>query len=153
MITAWRISKIRYAASAFDGEGARLNGARWNSVGTPVVYASETVALATLEVLIGLQEAALLSSYALIKVEFGEDLVEALDRQSLPSTWNHHPPAQETQRLGDLWVAEARSVVLKVPSAVVEAEHNYLFNPRHKQFPRVVIDRPQPLRIDPRLLR
>jgi RES domain-containing protein len=152
MIRAWRICKRRHAPTAFDGEGARLNGGRWNSVGTRVSYASETVALAALEILVGLQDTSILPAYSLIKVEFSERLVEALDTRTLPSAWNQHPPAAETQVLGDLWVAEARSVVLKVPSAVVEAEYNYLFNPRHQQFDQVLIHRPVPFRLDPRLV-
>lgn len=152
MINAWRISKARYA-TAFDGEGARLNGGRWNSVGIRVAYASESVALATLEVLVGLQDTAVLSSYSLTRIEFSLDLVEVLDRRALPTSWNRHPPSPETQRVGDLWVAQARSVVLKVPSAVVEAEHNYLFNPLHPQFATVLIHGSEPFQPDPRLLR
>lgn len=152
MINAWRISKTRYAATAFDGEGARLNGARWNSAGTRVAYASQSVALATLEVLVGLQDTAVLSSYSLTRIEFPEVLVEVLDKHALPATWNHHPPSPETQRVGDLWVARARSAVLEVPSAVVEAEHNYLLNPRHPQFGTVLVHAPEPFQLDPRLL-
>jgi RES domain-containing protein len=153
MINAWRISKTRHAATAFDGEGARLNGGRWNSVGTRVAYGSESVALATLEVLVGLQDTTVLSSYSLTRVEFAEDLVEVLDKGLLPATWNHHPPSPETQRVGDLWVAEGRSVVLKVPSAIVEAEHNYLLNPSHPQFGTVLVHSPEPFQLDPRLLK
>ena len=153
MVSAWRITKTRYAKGAFDGEGARLYGSRWNSRGTRVAYASESVALATLEVLVGIQDAALLSAYSLIHVEFPERLVEVLDRMALPSSWKKHPPSVETQRVGDLWVAEARSVVLKVPSAIVEAEHNYLINPGHQDFTHVVIHRPERFRLDPRLVR
>ena len=153
MVNAWRISKTRYAATSFDGEGARLNGGRWNSVGTRVAYASGSVALATLEVLVGLQDTTVLSSYSLTRVEFDEGLVEVLDRGLLPALWNHHPPSPETQRLGDLWVAERRSVVLKGPSAIVEAEHNYVLNPSHPLFGRVLLHSPEPFRIDPRLLR
>ena len=153
MVNAWRISKTRYATSTLDGEGARHNGGRWNSVGTRVAYASESVALATLEVLVGLQDTAILSSYSLTRAEFPEDLVEMLDRRTLPVTWNRYPPSPETQRVGDLWVAQARSAVLKVPSAVVEAEHNYLLNPRHPQFGRVLVHAPEPFQLDPRLLK
>jgi RES domain-containing protein len=153
MLTAWRISKTRYAARAFDGEGARVYGGRWNSPGTRVAYASESVALATLEVLVGLQDTSLLTSYSLIKVEFAEELVETLHRRQLPPSWNQHPPSPETQGIGDTWVAEGRSAVLKVPSAVVEAEHNYLLNPAHERFSRVVVHRPTQFRLDPRLLR
>ncbi len=152
MVSAWRISKARYAKNAFDGEGARRNGGRWNSVGTRVAYASESIALATLEVLAGIQDTSALSSYFLTSVEFPEGLVEVLERRALPATWSHHPPTPETQRVGDLWIAEERSVVLKVPSAVVEAEHNYLINPRHPRFGEVLLHQPGPLRLDRRLL-
>jgi RES domain-containing protein len=53
-ITAWRIFKRRYKASAFTGEGARLFGGRWNSKGIPVVYTSASPSLATLEMLVHL---------------------------------------------------------------------------------------------------
>jgi RES domain-containing protein len=118
-----------------------------------VAYASESVALATLEVLVGLQDTSLLTSYSLIKVEFARDLVETVDRRRLPISWSHHPPTPETQRIGDLWIAEVRSAVLEVPSAVVEAEHNFLFNPTHEQFSRILVHRPKPFRLDPRLVR
>jgi RES domain-containing protein len=153
MIPAWRISKSRYAARAFDGEGARVYGGRWNSPGTRVAYASESIALATLEVLVGLQDTSLLPSYSLIKIEFPEDLLERLDRRRLPSSWNQHPPTPETQRVGNLWVAAGKSAVLQVPSAVVEGEHNYLLNPAHGRFGRIVVHRPRAFRLDKRLLR
>jgi RES domain-containing protein len=50
-------------------------------------------------------------------------------------------------------VAEARSVVLKVPSAIVDVEHNYLINPGHQDFEDVVIHRPGRFRLDPRLVK
>jgi RES domain-containing protein len=153
VLSAWRITKTRYAGTAFDGEGARLNGGRWNSPGTRVVYVSQSVALATLEVLVGLQDAPLLSAYSLIPIEFAEKLVETLDRKALPARWKQHPAPAEARRVGDLWVAEGRSAVLRVPSAIVEAEYNYLLNPRHKDFKQVRIRKPQRFRLDPRLLR
>lgn len=118
-----------------------------------MAYASESVALATLEVLVGLQAAALLSAYSLIEVEFPEHLVEVFDRRALPSTWNQHPPSPETQRVGDLWVVGNRSAVLQVPSAIVEAEHNYLLNPAHQDFKHIVVHRPERFRLDPRLVK
>ena len=49
---AWRLCRRRYAARAFDGEGARLSGGRWNLPGVAVVYTSATVSLAALEMLV-----------------------------------------------------------------------------------------------------
>lgn len=151
MIQAWRIVKNRYVDQAFDGEGARVNGGRWNSPGYRAVYVSESRALATLEVLAGLGSEAPLVNYSLIGVRFDEDLVSEIDAPDLPEGWDHNPPGPASQAVGDLWLAEQRSVVLRVPSVIVPAESNYVLNPSHRDFTKIAIDPPEELRIDPRL--
>lgn len=152
MIAVWRIAKTRYANSAFDGEGARLNGGRWSSVGVRVAYASESVALATLEVLVGLQKSSVLASYSLVSAQVDETTVEPLSNASLPGNWRSHPPPPDTQTIGDRWVLERRSLVLKVPSAIIEGESNYLINPAHPDFGAVVISAPTAYAFDTRLI-
>src|SRR5918997_70680 len=100
MATSWRIVKSRHAGSAFDGEGARLYGGRWNSPGTRMVYTSGSVSLAVLEVLVPLQEASLISSYSLISARFDDALVERLERSRLPDGWRSYPAPSELQRIG-----------------------------------------------------
>jgi RES domain-containing protein len=153
MPLAWRIVKARNAGKAFDGEGARLYGGRWNSPGVAVVYASESRALATLEVLAGLQTNSPLHEYVLIPAEFDDSIVVAVELEGLSTDWRRNPPPPSTQRLGDDWIASAASAVLKVPSALVPQESNYLFNPRHPAFSEVRIGKPQRLGMDPRLVR
>jgi RES domain-containing protein len=153
MPLAWRIVKKRHAEKAFDGEGARLYGGRWNSPGVAVVYASESRALATLEVLAGLQTNSPLPEYVLIPGEFDESLVVAVEVEELPADWRRNPPPPSTQRLGDDWIASGASAVLKVPSALLPQESNYLFNPRHPAFSEVKIGQPERLAMDPRLIR
>ena len=63
MPQAWRIVSARFQAQAFDGEGARLHGGRWNNPGARVVYCAGSVSLATLEMLVHLPGSALLPSY------------------------------------------------------------------------------------------
>ena len=152
MATGWRIVKSRYASTAFDGEGARLYGGRWNSPGTRIVYTSSTISLAVLEVLVHLQEASILSSYSLISAGFDDALVERLDRSMLPDGWRSYPAPSELQRIGDEWVRRQRSAVLEVPSVIVERESNYLLNPTHPDFSSVVIGEPEPFTFDERLL-
>ena len=152
MLTAWRIAKTRYASAAFDGEGARVNGGRWNSVGVPVAYASESVALAVLEVLVGIEKTSLLASYSLVSARFSEAGVEVLGADALPDNWRSYPPPPDTQRIGDRWIAERRSLVLQVPSVIIEAESNYLLNPAHPAFASVVRSAPTAFDIDPRLV-
>jgi RES domain-containing protein len=150
--TLWRIVKTRYAGSAFDGEGARLYGGRWSSVGVRVAYASESIALATLEVMVGLQKSGLLPSYSLVSAQVDDAGVEVFPRASLPTNWRSHPPAPESQAIGDRWIVEQRSLVLSLPSAIIEAESNFLLNPAHPDFRRVRVSAPTAFVFDPRLL-
>ncbi len=152
MLTAWRLVKSRHAATAFDGEGARLFGGRWNSPGTRVAYASDSTALAALEVLTHLQSTAVLQHYFLATIHFPERLVETLDMSTLPDSWRSFPSPPENHAIGDRWVAEGRSLVLRVPSAIIPSAGNYLINPEHAQFKLAVIDPPEPFAFDPRLL-
>jgi RES domain-containing protein len=153
MATAWRIVKRRHAQSAFDGEGARRYGGRWNSPGTPVVYASESRALCLLEILAGLRSVKPIVAYALIPTAFDESLVLGVSLHDLPAEWRENPPHRSTQLIGDNWVHEQRSAILRVPSAIVPDESNYVFNPAHPDFVRIDIGDPQEVSIDSRLLR
>lgn len=152
MPSAWRIVKRKYAAQAFDGEGARLYGGRWNSPGTRMVYASGTVALAALEMLVHLNRSSLLAFYVLCEVRFDDSLVSAIEADKIPGNWRQYPPPSWLQSFGDAWIRRGLSVVLGVPSAVVERERNYLLNPRHPDFGQVTIGQPAPFRFDSRLL-
>ncbi|NJD19356.1 MAG: RES domain-containing protein [Gemmatimonadetes bacterium] len=152
MLIAWRIVKSRHAAAAFDGEGARLFGGRWNSPGVPAVYTSESRALALLEVLTGLGDAKRLDSYLLIPAHIPDTSVVQLDRRNLPANWDAYPPPAATQSVGDRWIKEQQSAALRVPSVLVPAEWNYVLNPRHPDFGSIVVGPPEPLLLDPRLI-
>ena len=152
-ITAWRIVKARHAANAFDGEGARVDGGRWNSPGTPVVYTSQSAALAALELLVHLGRAAILAAYVRIPCTFDDTLVSRLDRRRLPKNWRSYPAPPELQVIGDEWVKSGRSTVLEVPSAVIDTDSNYLLNPHHREFQTIRVMRPQPFAFDLRLLK
>lgn len=151
MPTSWRIVKSALAARAFDGQGARSYGGRWNSPGTGVVYTAQSEALAALELLVHLQSSRLLRSYASISARFDDALVDAVASSSLPVRWREYPAPAALQEIGDRWVAEQRSAVLRVPSAIVPAEFNYLLNPAHRDFAKVAIGKPSRFEFDRRL--
>ena len=153
MITAWRLVKPRHAAAAFNGEGARIHGGRWNSPGTRVAYASDSIALAALEVLAHLQSTAVLQTYSLASLRFPEASIEVLAASALPARWRRFPSPRENQAIGDRWVVEGRSLILRVPSAIVPAAANFLINPLHADFDKVVVGRPERFAFDPRLLK
>ena len=150
---AWRIVKAKHAPTAFAGEGARRTGGRWNSRGTAVVYTSSSQSLAMLEILAHLEFAESLSAYVLISCEFDDSLIELLDISGLPLNWRASPAPSPLQALGDRWVRDRRSAVLRVPSTLVPIEDNFLLNPAHEDFVRIKVAAPEALTIDPRLLR
>lgn len=151
MSRAWPIVKTRYSADAFSGEGARLYGGRWNSAGTAMVYTAGSTSLATLELLVHLNTS-VPSAYSICPVDFDDSLIETLDLATLPRDWRKSPPPISLQTIGDDWIYRASSVVLRVPSAVIESENNYLINPAHTDFKKLVIGRMEVFKLDPRLV-
>ncbi|MFB6248971.1 MAG: RES family NAD+ phosphorylase, partial [Salinibacter sp.] len=106
----------RYADSAFGGEGARQYGGRFNSPGTPVVYTSESPALALLETLTGLERYHQLRSYVFSRARLPEELVSEVSETDLPDGWDRHPPPSQSQQVGDRWATRRASVALQVRS-------------------------------------
>ena len=151
MIDAWRVTKEKYAESAFSGEGARLAGGRFNSPGRAVVYASSSLALAELEILVNLPTDHLLGSYVAFKAQLPADLIDALPPEDLPENWREDPAPRTVKELGDAWLKADGNLALKVPSAVVPSEHNYLLRPRHPAFGEFTLTGPFDPEIDPRL--
>lgn len=153
MISAWRITKQKHAKSAFTGEGAKLYGGRWNNRGRLVVYTAESRALALTEILVHLESAAVLSSYIVFQVEIDESFIAHLDRGALPKNWTSEPAPKRLQTLGDKWLASGNSVALRVPSAIITGEFNYLLNPLHPDFSKLLIRGPERFPIDKRLIK
>ena len=152
-LTGWRIVQPRRVKMAFDGEGARLYGGRWNHTGTSVIYTASSMSLAVLEMLVHLHAPELLKRYVTISIEFDDSLCIRLDPKSLPRNWRNNPALIATRDIGTDWISKSGSAVLAVPSAVVPAEWNFLLNPKHPDFGKVAIGNPQPFKYDPRLLK
>ncbi|NRD74084.1 RES family NAD+ phosphorylase [Shewanella sp. VB17] len=138
MITGYRIVKKKWAANAFDGEGARLYGGRWNSRGQSCVYLAGSESLAILEVLVHLDNAQQIEHYALFSVTLDEQDVLRLQQQSLPGNWQEDPAPSDTADLGDEWLASQSSLALCVPSSIVARENNYVLNVTHPHFATVL---------------
>jgi len=150
-ISAWRITKQKHAKTAFTGDGARLYGGRWNSPGTPVVYTAESQSLAVLEMLVHLDSTEILTKYVLFQVEIDTSHIEPVDKAKLPRNWKADPAPERVRAIGDAWIARGDSAVLRVPSALVPGESNFLLNPGHSDFPRLTIYKPLSFRFDPRI--
>jgi len=149
-ITSWRVVSERFVSRAFEGEGARRAGGRWNGAGRAAVYTAATTSLGLLETLVH-ADLGLLPFYLAIPVAFNADLVEIVDMGKLPSDWNSVPAPRQLQRMGDDWLIAGRSCILEVPSVIVPHESNFILNPNHADFGLLEIGEPISLDIDQRL--
>lgn len=155
-ITSWRIVHEKHRAGAFNGEGARLFGGRFNSRGKPIVYSSSALSLAMLELLVHLDRSGPLSRHVAMPVILDDSLLRFVDPLELPQDWNAPSIPSSTQHLGDRWIQSGASVALAVPSVLLPegmfgSEHNLLINPRHEQVSEIEFGEPQRLSLDARL--
>ena len=130
-LVAYRIVKRKFVVSAFSSLGARRFGGRWNSIGTPMIYTAGSLSLAVLEWRVHLGQWPP-PQLTVIEVEFAEALVWT--PRKLPKGWNRYPAPRSVAIFGDSWVRSQRSIVMRVPSAIVTEECNYLLNPTHPDF-------------------
>jgi RES domain-containing protein len=150
----WRIVAARHAERAWSGEGARRWGGRWNPPGVAVVYASSTLSLAALELLVHLDPDLLPVDLMAVAAELPSDPSPAVLRpRQLPAGWRTYPAPELLQELGAEWVRKAGSFALAVPSAVIPSEWNVLLNPLHPDFSRLRLLPAEPFAFDSRLLR
>ena len=149
----WRVEKEIFAATARTGVGARLSGGRWNSPGLPAIYCGQSLALAVLEILV---HAVTPEERADPRVWFRLSLraeIRTVRPTGLPIGWDDPVIHPETVARGDSWLRGRKSVALRVPSAVIPGEWNYILNPLHPQFRKLVRwSGPVALEIDQRLV-
>jgi RES domain-containing protein len=123
-----------------SGKGAALTGNRWNSKGTELIYCADSRALAMAEVAVHLSLSILPKDYVMVEIDIpGEVSIKSISMEDLPDRWNSFPHINSTQFIGDQFIQNRRSCVLKVPSAVVPGDYNYLINPAHQDFSAIKI--------------
>ena len=155
MITVWRIAKLKYADSAYSGEGARLIAGRWHETGQRVVYTSSSAALAALEVLVHTDTDLLpLTDFVAIPATLPTRIkIQRLTEADLPANWKALPSPQDLREIGAKWLNDGKFVALAVPSVIIPFEWNYLLNPAHPNFNAIQIGDPRNYSFDPRLSR
>lgn len=140
MRDVFRICKTKYAASAFDGEGAFRFGGRWNTRGTRIIYTAGSLALAALEMLVHLEDDSMLLAYSYAVARIPPKLITPVeDFRALPEDWDMSPSPPEVQQIGDDWARAKTSAILEVPTSIIPLEKNYLLNPAHRDFSAIVL--------------
>ncbi len=146
----YRLSREKYKDD-LSGRGAEISGGRWNSIGVALLYTGENRALCTTEIAVHIPLGITPQDYYMITIELPKAKIEEIAIKDLPKNWKTFPHQQFTKKYGDDFVKRNKSLILKVPSAVVQGEYNYLINPRHKKFKAVKIVKTEPFEFDKRL--
>jgi RES domain-containing protein len=151
-LRVWRICNEKWAETAFDGQGAKIYGGCWNSIGIAIVYTSSSLALAALESLVHLGVKKIPKNYVASCADIPESLtVERIEPDKLPQNWRGDPAPPKLATIGDRWVNAGSSAILKVPSAVIDEEWNYLLNIEHPDFAGIKIGQARSFQFDARL--
>jgi RES domain-containing protein len=146
----FRLSKSKFS-NDLSGRGAERSGGRWNSKGTAVIYTGESRALCTTEIAVHTPLGNIPTDYEIISIEIPNALISELDITALPGDWKSFPHQHFTQKIGDKFVLDNIYLVLKVPSAVVPGDFNFLINPHHKDISSVKILAIESFEFDERL--
>jgi len=146
----YRIGNSKYA-DQLNGEGARLHGGRWNGIGTPCLYTSESVSLCVLEYACNVSLDLLPVSLSITVITLPGGSWHEFKLNELPKNWKETPPPVETQLWGSKQLGEKSTLALKLPSVVIPTEYNYIINPLHPDFKNVKIKEVRPFNFDKRL--
>ena len=136
-----------------SGEGTLLYGGRWNSPGRQAVYLGGSLALASLELLVHLKVPDVLRSYRKLCIRIPRESIEVVNTGDLPGDWATPTLHPATQEIADQWLDSLKSAVLRVPSAVVVGEVNYIVNPVHPDFAELEPGTITDYRFDSRILK
>jgi len=151
----YRLTKKKYK-NDLTGTGASIMGGRWNSAGIKVLYTSSSIALAMAEVLVHLNISEFPNDgYYILTLQMPDtkSIIE-ISSKNLMLGWNNLiDEMPETKKIGDKFIKENKACLLKVPSAVVQGDYNFLVNPLNKCFAKIEIIQEEPFPFDQRLFR
>ncbi len=129
-LLTYNIRKEKYAGSL------RASGAsnRWNKEGEYVIYSGSSRALSVLELVVHRAGINPDQSYKLLTIEIDAKQEDIEDVKNLPENWHFISNYSQLQEMGSTWYKSCRKLLLKVPSAVIQREYNYIINTQHPKF-------------------
>ncbi|NOX85800.1 MAG: RES family NAD+ phosphorylase, partial [Chlorobi bacterium] len=135
-----------------SGKGAEKAGGRWNSKGAAVVYTSQSRALCVAEIAVHADLGIVPTGYELVTIEIPDTVgIYEIIPDELPPDWKSIPYPGTLQEIGDTLIRENKYLVIKVPSAVVQGDFNYLLNPAHPDFLKVKVLKTEKFSFDDRM--
>ncbi len=145
----YRLSSGDYM-NDLSGTGSKLYGGRWNSVGMKAIYTTENISLAILEILVHIKKYKRPLDYHLVTISIPDSIKPVIIiKEKLKKNWKDD--AAYSQFMGDEFLKNGQSLVLKVPSVIVEQEYNFILNPGHADAGKIKIVSTKLFEFDKRL--
>jgi RES domain-containing protein len=149
LMKVYRLTPKKYATD-LSGMGAKLYGGRWNRVGLALLYTSENLSLSVLENIVHINNPVFLPTFQAITIHIPESIKE-YSTDDFPENWRNQDTFESLRKLTDNFVKKKEFLVMKVPSAIIDIEFNFLINPQHSLFKEVKIINQQEFSFDQRL--
>jgi len=147
----YRIDRAKRKKDLLSGIGAEKVGGRWNKIGTRAVYTSQNISLAYLEIVMHLDISEdLPDDRILVRIEIPDD-VNIIEEKKIPKDWNSFPYNSATQKVFTKFCDDHKGAVLKVPSAIVKSEGNFIINPLHPDASKIKVVKIEKFLFDNRL--
>jgi RES domain-containing protein len=109
--------------------------ARWNAKGRLVIYTAGSCSLACLENLVHRSGEWQDKMYKVMLIEIPDKIkMESIEPGALQKGWEQVNHFSYCQSMAADWLNSATTAILKVPSAIIKKEYNYLINPQHADF-------------------
>ena len=151
MIKLYRICTTEHI-NDLSGTGARIYGGRWNHAGYPIVYSSGSRSLAALEFLVHVPMALAPDNLSIAEIIITDNIKrESIRSNELPLNWRGYPAPEQLVDIGTKWIKSKSSLLLDIPSAVVDKEVNTLINPLHPDMKYVNLAKVEKFYFDSRL--
>lgn len=148
----YRISSSEYI-NDLSGTGARLYGGRWNERGTALLYCSENVSLAILEILVHFDGLTVPENLELLHLELPDEQILNFSTSKFNKIRKSKDAEFQFVKEGQLWIKSKKSLALKVPSIITPRESNILINPNHSNFKTLKKKKKEKLELDQRLFK
>lgn len=109
---------------------------RWNFWGQKVIYTGSSRSLATLELIVHRSAIIPTANYSVIVISIMDDenLIKQVSINDLPDNWRSLAAYSKLQDIGSKWYKGMETLLLKVPSAVIPYEYNYMINTEHRDY-------------------
>ena len=132
----YRIAKEQFSKSL--SASGRAN--RWNLEDQFIIYTGSSRSLSSLELVVHENSVSPIFEYRVMIISIADDenLFTQVLQKDLSRSWRGMNSYPELQKIGSNWYQTNKSLILKVPSAIIPKEYNFLINTRHPDFKKYV---------------